>query len=97
MPFHAAGLHMRGSTENAYSRVISFYAPLFKALVHAQNWARSTEDSWPIHGSLLIMMMPMMPRGHSEKKAPKDLPSMIKEKDEIIKAAHDHITTVILN
>jgi len=40
MPFHAAGLHMRGSTENAYSRVISSYTPSIKALAHARNWAR---------------------------------------------------------
>jgi hypothetical protein len=28
---------------------------------------------------------------------PLEMPSAIKEKDEIIKAAHDHITTVVLN
>jgi CHAT domain-containing protein len=40
--------------------------------------------------------MPTKPRGRSEKNAPKNLPGVMKEKDEIIKAAHDHITTVIL-
>ena len=97
MPFHAAGLHMRGSTENAYSRVISSYTPSIKALAHAQNWARSTEEPRAAHGSLLITTMPTTPRGRSEKNAPKDLPGVIKEKDEIIKAAHDRITTVVLN
>jgi hypothetical protein len=28
---------------------------------------------------------------------PLEMPSVIKEKDDIIKAAHDHITTVFLN
>jgi hypothetical protein len=45
MPFHAAGLHMRRSMENAYSRVISSYTPSIKALAHARNWTRNTEAS----------------------------------------------------
>ena len=97
MPFHAAGLHMRGSTENAYSRVISSYTPSIKALAYARNWARSTGESRAAHGSLLITTMPTTPRGRSEKNAPRDLPGVIKERDEIIKAAHDRITTVALN
>ena len=40
--------------------------------------------------------MSTTPRGRSEKNAPKNLPGVMKEKDEIIKAAHDRITTVIL-
>ncbi|KAN0086950.1 CHAT domain containing protein [Elaphomyces granulatus] len=97
MPFHAAGLHMKGSTENAYSRVISSYTPSIKALAHARNWASSTKEPRAAHGSLLITTMPMTPRGRSEKNAPTDLPGVIKEKDEILKAAHDRITTVVLN
>ncbi|KAN0078802.1 CHAT domain containing protein [Elaphomyces granulatus] len=97
MPFHAAGLHMRGSTENAYSRVISSYTPSIKALAHARNWARGTEGSRAAHGSLLITTMPTTPGTYSEKNAPKDLPGVIKEKDEIIKVAHGRITTIALN
>jgi hypothetical protein len=41
--------------------------------------------------------MPSTPKGCSEKNPPKDLPGVIKEKDEIIKAARDRITTVTLN
>ena len=88
---------MRGSTENAYSRVISSYTPSIKALAYAQNWARSTEEPWAAHGSLLITIMPTTPRGRSEKHAPSALPGVIKEKDEILKAAQDRITTVVLN
>ncbi|KAN0071674.1 CHAT domain containing protein [Elaphomyces granulatus] len=97
MPFHAAGLHMRGSTENAYSRVISSYTPSIKALAYARNWARSTEESRAAHGSLLVATMPTTPRGRSEKNPPKDLPGVTKERDEIIKAAHDRINVVALN
>ncbi|KAN0071690.1 CHAT domain containing protein [Elaphomyces granulatus] len=97
MPFHAAGFHMRGSTENAYSRIISSYTPSIKALAYARNWARSTEESRAAHGSLLVATMPTTPRGRSEKNPPKDLPGVTKERDEIIKAAHDRITVVALN
>jgi tetratricopeptide (TPR) repeat protein len=97
MPFHAAGLHMKGSTENAYSRVISSYTPSIKALAYARNWARSTEEPRAAHGSLLIATMPTTPRGRSEKNPPMDLPGVTKERDEIIKAAHDRITVVALN
>src|ERR1700727_2991224 len=58
MPFHAAGLHRRGSTENAYSRVISSYTPSIKALAYARNCARSTGESRATPGSLLITTMP---------------------------------------
>ena len=88
---------MRGSTENAYSRVISSYTPSIKTLAYAQNWARSTEEPRAAHGSLLITIMPTTPRGRSEKHAPSALPGVIKEENEIVKAAHDRITTVILN
>jgi tetratricopeptide (TPR) repeat protein len=97
MPFHAAGLHMRGSTENAYSRVVSSYIPSIKTLAHTQSRAKNAEGSWAAHGSLLIATMPTTPRGRSEKRAPKDLPGVIKEKDEIIRAAHGRIATVVLN
>jgi hypothetical protein len=97
MPFHAAGLHVKGSTENAYSRVISSYTSSIKAPTHARNWDGVLRSLGLAHGSLLITTMPMAPRGRSEKNAVKDLPGVIKEKDEIIKAAHDRITTVVLN
>jgi hypothetical protein len=80
MPFHAAGLHMRGSTENAYSRIISSYTPSIKALAHSRNWARSTEESRAAHGSLLITTMSTTPRGRSEKNALKDLPGVKRER-----------------
>ncbi|KAN0078521.1 CHAT domain containing protein [Elaphomyces granulatus] len=95
MPFHAAGLHTRGSIENAYSRVISSYTPSIKALAHARNCARSTGESRAAPGSLLITTMPTTPRARSEKYAPKDLPGAVTEKDEIIKVVHDRITIVL--
>ncbi|KAN0067747.1 CHAT domain containing protein [Elaphomyces granulatus] len=83
-----------GINGNAYSKVISSYTPSIKTLAYAQNWARSTEEP---HGSLLITTMPTTPRGRSEKHALKDLPGAIKEEDEIVKAAHDRITAIVLN
>ncbi|KAN0076282.1 CHAT domain containing protein [Elaphomyces granulatus] len=95
MPFHAAGLHTRVSTENAYSRVISSYTPSIKTLAHARNWARSTDESRTAHGSLLITTMLTTPGACSEKDAPKNLPGVIEEKNEIIKVAHDRKVTAI--
>ncbi|KAN0071329.1 hypothetical protein V8E54_010760 [Elaphomyces granulatus] len=83
--------------DNAYSRVISSYTPSIKALAHARNWTRNTEEPRAAHSSLLLTIMPTTPSGRSEKNAPKNLPGVMKKKDEIIKAAHDHVTTVILN
>ncbi|KAK0611676.1 CHAT domain-containing protein [Immersiella caudata] len=37
LPLHAAGLHVRGSTESVLDRVMSSYAPSIKALVHGRR------------------------------------------------------------
>ncbi|KAL5610889.1 hypothetical protein FOBRF1_007006 [Fusarium oxysporum] len=44
MPFHAAGVHTRGSTENAYCRLISSYTPSIKELAYAQNQAKRAQE-----------------------------------------------------
>ncbi|TVY74909.1 putative 30S ribosomal protein S17-like protein [Fusarium oxysporum f. sp. cubense] len=45
MPFHAAGVHRRGSKENAYCRMISSYTPSIKALGYAQNQAKRAQNT----------------------------------------------------
>ena len=68
MPFHAAGVHTPGSTENAYSHVISSYSPSIKALAHAQRREKvatttsaSTNSTEAAQGSLLVVTMPSTP------------------------------------
>ncbi|KAH6883524.1 CHAT domain-containing protein [Thelonectria olida] len=97
MPFHAAGLHTRESTENTYSRVLSSYTPSIKALAHARNRAKSNDEVQATHGSLLIATMPTSPKGSTDKKAPRDLPGVIEEKDKIIEAARDLICTAVVD
>ncbi|EWZ86328.1 hypothetical protein FOWG_09905 [Fusarium oxysporum f. sp. lycopersici MN25] len=45
MPFHAAGVHTRGSKENAYCRMISSYTPSIKALAYIQNQAKRAQKT----------------------------------------------------
>ncbi|KAL2152172.1 hypothetical protein VTH82DRAFT_5356 [Thermothelomyces myriococcoides] len=66
MPFHAAGVHLPGSTENAFSRAISSYTPSIKALGYAQRRERLTGS---VQGSLLIAAMPTTPARISQPDA----------------------------
>jgi hypothetical protein len=86
MPFHAAGTHVDGSTENAFSRAISSYTPSIKALGHARHRARATETA---HGSLLIATMPTTPSNGDtrDSRKPSDLPGVIEEADWVVDAA----------
>ncbi|KAK3934877.1 hypothetical protein QBC46DRAFT_347180 [Diplogelasinospora grovesii] len=68
MPFHAAGTHADGSTENTFSRAISSYTPSIKALGYARHRARATENA---RGSLLIAAMPTTPGNGSTPDAEK--------------------------
>jgi tetratricopeptide (TPR) repeat protein len=60
LPFHAAGDHSSGSTENTASWVISSYIPTLKALSYAreQAWKENPGDSLP---KFLIIAMPETP------------------------------------
>ncbi|KAL2192307.1 CHAT domain-containing protein [Corynascus similis CBS 632.67] len=82
MPFHAAGVHSPGSTENVFSRAISSYTPSIKALGYAQHRSRATGTA---HGSLLIATMPTTPaRGlQPDTRKPPDLPGVLEEKKRI--------------
>ena len=42
LPFHAAGVHSKGSTENTFNHAISSYTPTIKALSYARNRTQST-------------------------------------------------------
>ncbi|KAH7150709.1 hypothetical protein DER46DRAFT_638595 [Fusarium sp. MPI-SDFR-AT-0072] len=44
MPFHAAGVHTRGSTENAYCRLISSYTQSINELAYAQDEAKRAQE-----------------------------------------------------
>jgi hypothetical protein len=76
MLFHAAGVHTRGSTENAYCRLISSYTPSIKELAYAQNQAKRAQEVLMAQdtNTMLIAAMPTSPKGPGDEKAPKELP-----------------------
>lgn len=57
-PFHAAGDHSHGSTNNTISRVMSSYIPTIKALSYARE--KELELRGP-HSRLLLISMPTTP------------------------------------
>ncbi|KAH7115651.1 CHAT domain-containing protein [Dactylonectria macrodidyma] len=96
MPFHAAGVHTRGSTENAYSRIISSYTPSIKALAYAQSQAKRSQEALAAQDAMLIATMPTSPKGPADKKAPNDLPGVREETEEILNLARCQIHMTVL-
>jgi CHAT domain len=92
MPFHAAGIHSSGSTENALSRAISSYVPSIKALGYSRHRAKATD---PTGGTLLITTMPTTPgNGHGlgqNSRKPSELPGVVEEKRWVVGAAGGHL------
>lgn len=82
MPFHAAGIHSKGSTENALCRAISSYTPSIKALAYARDRANSTDI---IGKNLLIATMPTTPGCAA-------LTGVIKERDTILEVVKGFVT-----
>ncbi|RKK76947.1 hypothetical protein BFJ68_g18006 [Fusarium oxysporum] len=95
MPFHAAGVHTRGSKENAYCRIISSYTPSIKALGYAQKQAKRAQEALVAQdtNTMLIAAMPTSPKGPNDKKAPKKLPGAEEEMREILNLTRSHMRT----
>ncbi|KID95310.1 TPR Domain containing protein, partial [Metarhizium majus ARSEF 297] len=96
MPFHAAGVHSRGSTENAFSRAVSSYTPSIKTLGYAHRRARMTEST---QVSLLIATMPTTPADALSPDAGKlcDLPGVMKEEKRVTELVAGSIPIQSLN
>ncbi|KAL9595915.1 MAG: hypothetical protein Q9179_004797, partial [Wetmoreana sp. 5 TL-2023] len=76
LPFHAAGSHSAGSTENTVHWAISSYTPTIKALAHARRRISATAQSTNDKAKLLIVTMPETP-------GELDLPGAEREKSAI--------------
>ncbi|SPJ84208.1 uncharacterized protein FTOL_10725 [Fusarium torulosum] len=108
MPFHAAGVHGRGSKENAYCRMISSYTPSIKALSYAQKQAKRAQEALVLQGAdadadtdidtdkMLIAAMPTTPKAPGNKKPPKELPKVEKEMQEILNLARSQTSITVL-
>ena len=81
MPFHAAGIHSKGSTENALCRAISSYTPSIKALAFARDRASSVDTT---DKSLLIATMPNTPGWRS-------LRGVATEKEAVLEVINGHV------
>ena len=97
LPFHAAGLHSRGSDENTYSKVVSSYTASVKALSYARLQARRAEQDRTTDTVMAIATMLTTPKLHSDLAAPRRLPGSLAEKDEILKVASAGIRTHVLS
>ncbi|KAK2931918.1 hypothetical protein FoTM2_009436 [Fusarium oxysporum f. sp. vasinfectum] len=97
MLFHAAGVHTRGSTENAYCRLISSYTPSIKELAYAQNQAKRAQEVLMAQdtNTMLIAAMPTSPKGPGDEKAPKELPRVEEEMQEILILTRSHMRTTV--
>ncbi|EXK79186.1 hypothetical protein FOQG_16176 [Fusarium oxysporum f. sp. raphani 54005] len=103
MPFHAAGVHARGSKENAYCRMISSYTPSIKALGYAQKQAKRAQEALVAQdadtetetdtNTMLIAAMPTSPKGPGDKKTPKNLRGVEEEMREILILTRSHMRT----
>lgn len=96
MPFHAAGTHSSGSTENAFSRAIASYTPSIKALGHGRHRARATESA---RGSVQIATMPTTPGNgtNPDSRKPAELPGVIEEKKQVMDVAGGHLPVELLD
>ncbi|PNP82363.1 hypothetical protein FNYG_04298 [Fusarium nygamai] len=97
MPFHAAGVHTRGSNENAYCRMISSYTPSIKALGYAQKQAKRAQEAFVAQdaNTMLIAAMPTTPKGPNDKRTPKNLPGVAEEMREILNLTRSHMHTTV--
>ncbi|KAM5527956.1 tpr domain containing protein [Fusarium oxysporum f. sp. phaseoli] len=100
MLFYAAGVHTRGSKENAYCRMMSFFTPSIKALGYAQKQAKRSWEALVAQdistNTMLIAAMPTSPKGPNYKRAPKSLPGVEEEMQEILNLAHTQASTTVL-
>ncbi len=88
MPFHAAGIHADDSTDTAFDRATSSYAPSIKALAHAQKRAK---DAQRTQGSLMVVTMPTTPSSQGQPSASLSLPGVTLEKDLLLQETRGHI------
>jgi tetratricopeptide (TPR) repeat protein len=90
LPFHAAGIHLDGSTNNTLSWVISSYTPTIKALAHARERGVT---SVKIHNDTLKLLVVTMPTTLGER----DLPGVESEEAAIEMVARSAFLTHALN
>ena len=95
MPFHAAGIHVNASRDNALSKVISSYTPSFKALGHARSQIKRTQKDQPTQDQMLITLMPKTPRGANDEIGFSTLKGVLQEEEKIIRIVSPYVSPVV--
>jgi tetratricopeptide (TPR) repeat protein len=95
MPFHAAGIHVNLSRDNALSKVISSYTPSVKALGYARSQIKHTRDDQPTQDQMLITLMPGTPQGANDKTRFKPLEGVPAEEEKITEIVTPHVSLVV--
>ncbi|KAH6648897.1 CHAT domain-containing protein [Truncatella angustata] len=90
VPFHAAGNHAVGSTDNTLSRAISSYIPSIKSLSFAK---RKIELAKKAQGPLLVVTMPTTPGNSPLRGVEKELHQLIKTVDGRLPIKHLNLPT----
>ncbi|KAK4246224.1 CHAT domain-containing protein [Corynascus novoguineensis] len=91
MPFHAAGVHSPGSTENVFSRTISSYTPSIKALGYAQHRSRATGTHVRLASDPTMPTTPSQGL-QSDARKPPDLPGVVEEKKRIANVMNTYMS-----
>ena len=95
MPFHAAGIHINASRENALSKVISSYTPSVKALGYTHSQIKRIQNEHPMHDQMLITLMPETPQGANDKKRFKRLKGVPVEAKKIERIVSPYVNLVV--
>lgn len=83
LPFHAAGDHSIGSTENMFSWAISSYTPTIKARAHARGRPSKTSEDRKAKPQLLVVaMMPTTPEEPDLENVKKEI-SVVPASDKV--------------
>ena len=85
LPFHAAGVHDEGSTENTLSHVISSYAPTLKALQFIRN--RPTFSLCAQKSTIMIVSMPET-SGHTQLEVNEEVAAIQRHKGPLVSVIH---------
>lgn len=97
LPFHAAGLHLEGSDEIAYNKIVSSYTASIKALSYARLQATRAKQKRTPDNGMVIATMPTSPKRRPDLPEPDPLPGSLVETDEILKVAQACIRTTVLS
>jgi tetratricopeptide (TPR) repeat protein len=95
MPFHAVGIYVNSSRDNALSKVVSSYTPSVKALSYARRQIKRTQNNQFAQDQMLITLMLQTPKGANDKTCFKRLEGVLVEEGKIVEIVTPHVSLVV--